>query len=227
MLERVRRDAQVALHGVSLSIGGADAISSEYLKQLKTLRERVSAAWVSDHLCFGTVGGFSGHDLWPLAYTDEMVEHVAARVRQVQDVLGERLMLENVSAYVEYKASRLTEWQFVNAVLERADCLLLLDVNNVYVNSFNFGFDPIDYLRSIPSARIGQLHLAGHLDQKTHLFDNHGSEVAEPVWKLFDACVRIHGAKPTIIEWDENVPSLERLLAESNTARSREQQATA
>jgi uncharacterized protein len=227
VLERVRRDAAVALHGVALSVGGADPLSTGYLQALKQLKARIAACWVSDHLCFGTAGGHAGHDLWPLAFTEEMVEHVAARIRQVQDVLGERLLIENVSAYIGYAASRLTEWEFLCAVVERADCGVLLDINNIYVNAVNFGFDPHAYLRAIPSRRIGQLHLAGHSDCGTHLFDNHGSEVSEPVWQLFEACVRLHGPKPTVIEWDENVPSLERLLAESATAQRRESQVVA
>ncbi|MEW6431227.1 MAG: DUF692 domain-containing protein [Myxococcota bacterium] len=218
VLERVRRDSPVVLHGVSLSIGGLDPIPDEYLRQLAELRRRVDAAWVSDHFSFGSVRGHASHDLWPLPFTEETVRHVVARVQQVQDALGQRLVLENVSSYVEYASSELTEWEFVREVAERADCELLLDVNNVYVNAVNHGFDAKAYLAALPSRRIRQLHLAGHLDCGTHLFDHHGAPVADPVWALYRECVRLHGPVPTIIEWDEDVPSLERVLEESARA---------
>jgi uncharacterized protein (UPF0276 family) len=218
VLERVRRDSPVALHGVSLSIGGLDPIPPEYLRQLAELRRRVDAAWVSDHLCFGTVNGHASHDLWPLPFTEETVRHVVSRVQHVQDVLGQRLVLENVSSYVQFAASEMTEWEFIREVAERADCELLLDVNNVYVNAVNHGFDGKEFLAALPTRRIRQLHLAGHLDCGTHLFDNHGAPVADPVWDLYRECVRLHGAVPAIIEWDEEVPSLERVLEESARA---------
>lgn len=227
VLERVRRDSPVALHGVSLSIGGLDPIPKEYLRQLSELRRRVDAAWVSDHFSFGSVHGHASHDLWPLPFTEETVRHVVARVQQVQDALGQRLVLENVSSYVEFASSELTEWEFVREVAERADCELLLDVNNVYVNAVNHGFDAKAYLAALPTRRIRQLHLAGHLDCGTHLFDHHGAPVADPVWKLYRECARLHGAVPTIIEWDEDVPSLERVLEESARAAAVEAEALA
>lgn len=220
VLERVRRDSPVALHGVSLSIGGLDPIPKEYLRQLAELRRRIDAAWVSDHFCFGTVHGHASHDLWPLPFTEETVRHVVARVQQVQDALGVRLVLENVSSYVEYAASDMSEWDFVREVAERADCELLLDVNNVYVNAVNHGFDAKRFLAAMPTRRLRQLHLAGHLDCGTHLFDAHGAPVADPVWDLYRECVRLHGHVPSIIEWDEDVPPLERVLAESARAQA-------
>lgn len=218
VLERVRQDSDVALHGVSLSIGGLDPIPREYLRQLAELRRRVDAAWVSDHFSFGSVHGHASHDLWPLPFTEETVRHVVTRVQQVQDALGQRLVLENVSSYVEFAASELTEWEFIREVAERADCELLLDVNNVYVNAVNHGFDARTFLAALPTKRIRQLHLAGHLDCGTHLFDHHGAPVADPVWALYRECVRLHGVVPAIIEWDENVPALERVLEESTRA---------
>jgi uncharacterized protein len=218
VLERVRRDNAVVLHGVSLSIGGSDPLRLESLRQIAALARHIEAAWVSDHLCFGTYGGHSGYDLWPLPYTEEAIAHLVPRIAQVQEVLGRRLVLENVSSYVQYTASELTEWEFLAAVAERADCEILLDLNNVYVNARNHGFDPVQYLCGLPRHRLRQLHLAGHSDRGTYVFDNHGGEVADPVWALYRRCVALHGAIPTIIEWDEDVPPLARVLAESERA---------
>lgn len=218
VLERVRRDSAVVLHGVSLSLGGLDPFDESYLEQLDALAGRVEAAWVSDHLCFGTFGGHSGHDLWPLPTTEEALDHLVSRVSEVQDRLRRRFVVENVSSYVEFTDSTLSEWEFTCALLERADCELLLDLNNLYVNAQNHGYDAGAALRAIPTGRIRQLHLAGHSDQGGYLFDTHGAPVAQPVWELFAECVRVHGAIPTIVEWDEAVPPLERVLAESRHA---------
>lgn len=222
VLERVRRDMPVALHGVSLSIGGCDPIPPVYLKGLRELADRVEAAWVSDHFCFGTFGGHSGHDLWPLPFTEEAITHVVERVQQVQDALGRRLVLENVSSYVEYRASELSEWEFIAEVLRRADCELLLDLNNLHVNAINHGYDASRALRRIDGRRIRQLHLAGHSDLGTHLFDDHGAPVSDAVWGLFVDCVRTHGPRPTVVEWDERVPELSTVLAECERARQLE-----
>jgi uncharacterized protein len=227
VLERVRKDSLVALHGVSLSIGGLDPLRREWLLSLKTLAARIEAAWVSDHLCFSTFGGHSGHDLWPLPHTEEALDHVVARVCQVQDVLGRRLVLENVSSYVRYHVDALPEWQFLSEVAERADCELLLDVNNVFVNARNHGFDARHFIKALPTRRLRQLHLAGHTDKGTHLFDSHSGAVAESVWELYCHCVEVHGAIPTIIEWDDEVPPLPRLLAESRRAEALEAQVLA
>lgn len=222
VLERVRRDMPVALHGVSLSIGGLDPLSRDYLRGLRALADRVDAAWVSDHFCFGTFGGHAGHDLWPLPFTAEAITHVVERVHRVQDALGRRLVLENVSSYVQYQASELSEWDFIGEVLRRADCELLLDLNNLHVNAMNHGYDAARALRGVDGRRLRQLHLAGHSDLGTHLFDDHGAPVSEPVWRLFVECVRTHGPRPTIVEWDERVPPLATVLAECDRARSLE-----
>lgn len=219
VLERVRQDSEIVLHGVSLSIGGVDALNLDYLAELKQLADSIGAAWVSDHLCFGTFEGHYAHDLWPLPYTEEAVAHVAARVERVQDTLGRQLLLENVSSYVEYRASTLTEWDFVSEVAARADCLLLLDVNNVYVSARNHGFDPRTYIDALPRQRIKQLHLAGHTDYGTHVIDDHSGEVCDDVWALYRHTLRQIGPVPTILEWDENVPDLGALEAESDRAR--------
>jgi uncharacterized protein (UPF0276 family) len=219
VLSRVRRDADIVLHGVSLSIGSLDPLDLDYVHGVRQLARSIEAAWISDHLCFGSVHGHRAHDLWPLPFTEEALHHVTERVRRAQDVLGARLLLENVSSYVEYRASTMREWEFFREVAERADALLLLDVNNVHVNAKNHGFCATAYLEALPAERVRQIHLAGHTDFGTHAIDDHGSAVSEPVWELYRHAVRRFGAVATIVEWDENVPDLERLRAESEKAR--------
>ena len=221
VLERVRRDQPIALHGVSLSIGGLDPLSERYLEGLAELATRIDALSVSDHLCFGTFGGHYAHDLWPLPYTEEALAHVVERVARVQERLGRRLLLENVSSYVEYQASALSEWEFLSEVATRADAGILLDVNNVFVSAANHGFSPSDYLRGLPRARVAQIHLAGHSEAAGYLLDDHGSPVAEPVWQLYEQAIALFGAVPTLIERDERVPELAELEAEAEYARTR------
>jgi len=177
VLEKVRRDLPVVLHGVSLSIGSTDEINQRYLRELRGLVDRIQPALVSDHLCWGSHGGRYAHDLWPLPYTDEALAHVAARVARVQELLGRQIALENVSSYVTYRDSTMAEWEFLASVAEHADCGILLDVNNVYVSSRNHGFDPAAYLAGIPPERVVQFHLAGHSDKGTWLLDSHGAAV--------------------------------------------------
>jgi len=219
VLERVRADVPIALHGVSLSIGGMDLLSESYLSELAELARRIAAFSVSDHLCFGTFGGHYAHDLWPLPYTEEALAHVVSRVQQVQDRLGRRLLLENVSSYVEYRASVLTEWEFVSEVATRADAGLLLDLNNVFVSAANHGFSAETYLRALPPARVQQIHLAGHSDTGSYLFDDHGSAVPDAIWRLYEQSLELFGAVPTIVEWDERLPELSALEAEATHAR--------
>ncbi|MEP7050903.1 MAG: DUF692 domain-containing protein [Pseudomonadota bacterium] len=219
VLERVRCDVPIALHGVSLSIGGIDPLSEAYLAQLAQLATRIDALSVSDHLCFGTFGGHYAHDLWPLPYTEEALQHVVERVQRVQERLGRRLLLENVSSYVEYRASTLREWEFLAEVVTRADAGILLDVNNVYVSAQNHGFSAQAYLEGLPRERVQQIHLAGHTDGGGFLLDDHGSEVGEPVWRLYEQALALFGAVPTIVEWDERVPDLTVLEAEAERAR--------
>lgn len=219
VLERVRAEKPVALHGVSLSIGGTDPLNQDYVRDLAALARELEALTVSDHLCFGTFGGHYGHDLWPLPYTEEALAHVVERVRAVQDALGRRLLLENVSSYVEYRASTLSEWEFLSEVAERADCGILLDVNNVFVSAQNLGFSAQAYLDGIPSARVEQMHLAGHSDGGGFLLDDHGSTVSDAVWDLYRAALARFGKVPTIIEWDERVPTLAELETEAEKAR--------
>ncbi len=188
-------------------------------KQLKELARRVEPAWISDHLCWTGVHGTNLHDLLPLPYTEETIDYVAARIREVQDYLGRQMLIENVSSYVSYTQSQLSEWDFLRAVCERADCLLLFDVNNVYVSSVNHGFDPLDYLNGIPAARVQQFHLAGHEDHGRYIIDTHDHPVPDPVWALYAEALRRFGPVSTMIERDDNIPPLDELLAELDQAR--------
>lgn len=218
-LERIRERFELVLHGVSLSIGCADPPEAEYLSQVRQLADRIEPAWISDHLCWTGIGGVNLHDLLPLPYTQEAVNLVAAHVGRVQDALGRQILLENVSSYLEYQESEMSEWQFVNAIAEKSDCALLLDVNNIYVSSINHGFDPLTYLRAMPRARIKQIHLAGHSNHGNHLIDTHDQPVCEAVWQLYGEAVKLFGAVPTMIERDDNIPPLAQLVAELDIAR--------
>jgi len=219
ILGRVRQDYPIVMHGVSLSIGSADPLNRGYLESLRELIHRVDPAWVSDHLCWTGVGGRNAHDLLPLPYTEETLEHVVRRVTEVQELLGRRIALENPSSYLAYATSRIPEWEFLAAVAEKADCGILLDVNNVYVSSVNHRFDPVRYIDGIPAGRVWQIHLAGHSDQGTHLLDTHDHPVPAPVWDLYRHTVRRLGAVPTLVEWDDKIPEWETLEGESLTAR--------
>ncbi|MDH4164808.1 MAG: DUF692 domain-containing protein [Gammaproteobacteria bacterium] len=224
-LEHIRGDYPVALHGVSLSIGGTDPLDADYLRDVSRLVARVEPAWVSDHLCWTGVAGRNLHDLLPLPFTEETLRHVAGRVSRVQDVLGRRILLENVSSYVEFTASEMPEWDFLRAVAEAADCELLLDVNNVYVSSVNHGFDPRAYLDALPRQRIRQIHLAGHEHNGNHVVDTHDAPVSEAVWELYRHAVRRFGSVTTMIERDDNIPDLADLVAELDIARAISRQA--
>jgi uncharacterized protein len=227
VLEKVRGETPVALHGVALGIGGTGPLNKKYLKALNALVDRVEPALVSDHLCWGAHGGRYVHDLLPLPFTEESLKNVVRRVDQVQDFLGRQILLENVSSYLEYTASTLTEWDFLAEIARRADCGILLDVNNIYVSAQNHRFDAHDFLNGIPVDRVGQIHLAGHRDEGAYLFDTHDHPVCDAVWDLYVATVRRFGAVPTLIEWDDQIPPLERLLAESKRAQELEAAALA
>jgi uncharacterized protein len=218
-LDRIRRDYPMALHGVSMSIGSVDPLDMHYLGELKALIEHVQPMWVSDHLCFTGLGGLNMHDLLPLPYTEEALDHVAERVMRVQDYLGRRLVLENASSYVSYAASELTEWDFIAELTRRADCEILLDVNNVYVSSFNHEFDARTYLRAIPGARVRQFHLAGHLNKGSHIIDTHDHPIIDDVWDLYAEAVRLFPGVPTMIERDADIPPYLELVAELDIAR--------
>ena len=222
VLERVRADTPVVLHGVSLSIGSTDPVNLDYLQELRALVDRIEPAWVSDHLCWGSHGRRYAHDLLPLPYTDEALAHVVDRVRRVQDRLGRRILLENVSSYLAFTHSTMPEWTFLAAVAGRADCGILLDVNNVFVSAVNHAFRGDEYLAGLPADRIGQIHLAGHSDHGTHLLDTHDAAVSDGVWSLYRDAVRRFGPVPTLVEWDDHIPPIEEVLAEAERARAAE-----
>ena len=218
-LDRLRRDYPMALHGVSLSIGSIDPFDRHYLDELKALADRVQPMWISDHLCFTGLRGQNMHDLLPLPYTEEALNHVAERVMQVQDHLGQRLVLENVSSYVTYAASELSEWEFIAELAKRADCEILLDVNNVYVSAFNHEFDARTFLRAMPRERVRQVHLAGHTHKGSHIIDTHDEPIVPDVWTLYAEAVKLFPGVPTMIERDANIPPYAELLAELDEAR--------
>jgi uncharacterized protein len=218
-LMRIRERYPLVLHGVSMSIGSTQPLDRNYLAQLRALAARVEPQWISDHLCWTGVAGRNMHDLLPLPYTEEALSNVVERVRTVQDILGRRILLENVSSYVTYRDSEIPEWEFLREIVQRADCLLLLDVNNIYVSSVNHEFDPRDYLQAIPVERVQQIHLAGHENHGDYLIDTHDHPVPDPVWELYDVAVRRFGSVSTMIERDANIPPLEELCAELDAAR--------
>jgi len=220
VLERARADAPLVLHGVSLSLGSTDPLNESYLAELRALSARFEPAWVSDHLCWGSFAGHYAHDLLPLPYTEEALALVVGRVGQVQERLGRRMLVENVSSYVEFTHSTMSEWEFLAALAERADCGILLDVNNVHVSAVNHGFSAEEYVDRLPPARIGQIHLAGHSDRGTHLLDTHDAPVAPAVWRLYRRAVARFGRVSTLIEWDDRIPELEEVVAEAERSRA-------
>ena len=220
LLDRIRANYPMVMHGVAMSIGAAQGVDDAYLRQVKALADRVQPLWISDHLCWIGPGPEQLHDLYPLPFTDEAAKLVIAQIRRVQDVLQRRFVLENVSSYIDYKQSACSEWQFLSFVAQEADCLLLLDVNNVYVSSVNHGFDARQYLAGLPGNRIQQIHLAGHSDHGDHIIDTHDHPVAVPVWDLYREACRLFGQVPTMIERDDNIPDLQELIAEVQMART-------
>ena len=219
-LERFREHYPLVMHGVSLSIGSCDPLDSDYLDALKKLASRVEPAWISDHLCWTGIDRTNLHDLMPLPYTEEALAHVVARVRRVQDALGRRILLENVSSYVTYADSSLTEWEFLSEVAQQSDCLVLLDVNNIYVSSHNHGFDARDFLDGIPAHRVQQFHLAGHEHGETLIIDTHDAPIVDPVWDLYAQALKKFGMVSTMIERDDQMPPLAELLTELEHART-------
>ena len=218
-LTKIRANYPVVMHGVSLSIGSTAALDLDYLRDLKKLADRIQPAWISDHLCWTGVHGQNIHDLLPLPYTEEAAKHVAARVRQVQDFLGRQILLENVSSYASYIDSSMTEWEFITQIANEADCLLLLDVNNIYVSSFNHNFDAKAFIDGVPKNRIQQIHLAGHQNNGDYIIDTHDAPVIDPVWDLYAHAIKRFGAVSTMIERDDHIPALEVLMQELQVAR--------
>lgn len=219
-LDRIRENYPVVMHGVSLSIGSTAEVDKDYLRDLKKLADRIEPVWISDHLCWTGVHGQNMHDLLPLPYTEETVKHVAERVRIVQDYLGRQILLENVSSYASYIDSSMTEWEFISQIAEKADCLLLLDVNNIYVSSYNHQFDAKAFIDGVPAKRIQQIHLAGHNNHGDYIIDTHDAPVIDPVWQLYEHAIARFGAVSTMIERDDKIPALEELVDELNIART-------
>lgn len=219
VIDAIRRDYPVAMHGVAMSIGASQGVDVPYLQRVKALADRIEPLWVSDHLCWTGPGPEQLHDLYPLPYTDESARHVIAQIRRAQDVLGRRLVLENVSSYIRYRHDSASEWQFLAHIAQEADCLLLVDVNNIYVSSVNHGFDPLTYLHALPAHRVQQIHLAGHSDNGDHIIDTHDHPVAPPVWDLYAQACQRFGAVAAMIERDDHIPPLAQLLDEMAIAR--------
>lgn len=219
-LDKIREHYPMVMHGVSLSIGSTDPLDLSYLKEVKTLAERIEPYWISDHLCWTGIQGKNMHDLLPLPYTEKSIQHVVERIQQVQDFLGQRILIENVSSYLTYKQSTMTEWDFLNEISQRADCYILLDVNNIYVSAVNHEFNPLEYVNAIQSERIYQIHLAGHSDMGDYIIDTHDHAIVDAVWKLYAATIKRHGKISTMIERDDHMPSFDVLLSELSHART-------
>lgn len=218
VLEQVRARYEVSLHGVSLSLGAAEPVNRDYLRRLSELVRWVEPQRVSDHLCWTAIGGHNSHDLLPLPRTEAAALHTARKIREVQDALGRRILVENISSYLEFRSSTLSEAEFLSAVVKEADCHILLDVNNLYVNSRNHGLDPWSYLELIPAERVKQMHLAGHQDRGDVVIDTHDHPVRDEVWGLYRRAVELLGPVPTLIEWDAEIPALDVVLAEAGRA---------
>jgi uncharacterized protein len=220
MLDAIRERYPVVMHGVSLSIASTSPMDMEYLSALKMLAKRTNPKWISDHLCWTGVHGVNLHDLFPVPYTEEALNHVVRRIAQVQDYLGTRIAIENVSSYITFEQSEMEEWDFVAEVARRADCWLLLDVNNVFVSGFNHDFSTHAFIESIPVDRVVQFHLAGHSEGETYKIDTHDQPVCKEVWQLYERALKRFGPVTTMIERDDNIPPLEGLIAELDQARS-------
>lgn len=219
-LDQIKERYPLVMHGVSLSIGSCDPLDMDYMRELKKLAQRVNPAWISDHLCWTGLGGHNLHDLMPLPYNMPAARHVIERVSRVQDFLGRQILLENVSSYLDYEKSDMTEWEFITEVSEGADCLLLLDINNIYVSAFNHDFDAMEFINGVPLNRVQQFHLAGHEDNGDYIIDTHDHPVIDPVWALYAKAVERFGPVSTMIERDDNIPPLEDLIAELDVART-------
>ncbi|MBI1867620.1 MAG: DUF692 domain-containing protein [Methylocystis sp.] len=213
-LDRIRADYPIVMHGLSMSLASTDPLDFDYLRRLKALAERIEPAWVSDHVAWTGVHGVNLHDLLPIPYTQEALSHVVDRIKRVQDFLKRRVAIENAATYVAFRESEMDEWVFVTEMAERADCLLLLDVNNVFVSGFNHSFDPRRFIEFVPTERVVQFHMAGHADHETHKIDTHDQPICEEVWALYELACRRFGEVSTMIERDNNFPPFAELLGE-------------
>ncbi len=219
-LHKIRERYPIVMHGVSLSIGSSDPLNYDYLKQLKVLVNEVNPPWFSDHLCWTGVHHVNSHDLLPLPYNEDTIHHIVQRIQKVQDFIGRPMLLENVSSYLTFTDSEMSEWEFYSRIVEEADCYMLLDINNIYVSARNHGFDPMDYLTAIPAHRVRQFHLAGHTDYGDYVIDTHDHDVPESVWSLFKKAWMQFGPVSTMIERDDDIPSLTQLIDELSIARN-------
>jgi uncharacterized protein len=215
ILDQILEQYRVVQHGVSMYFGSADKLSREHLKRLRSLARRTGTKWLSDHLCWGSVDGRYTHDLLPMPYTWEAVEVTAEKIRQVQDFVEVPVVVENVSSYAEFHVSEMTEWQFLTEVAERADCGILLDVNNIYVSSQNHSFDPMEYVNFVPAHRVAQIHIAGHSKFEKYILDTHDHPVLPAVWKLYARAIERCGPTATLLEWDDNIPSFDEVHGEA------------
>lgn len=218
-LDQIRAHYPMVMHGVSLSIGSTDTLDMHYLKQVKELAKRIEPAWISDHLCWTGVNGLNLHDLLPLPYTLQAIDHIVTQINRVQDYLGRQILIENVSSYLTYQQSEMTEWEFLSEISERADCFILLDVNNIYVSAFNHAFNCHDYIKGIPKHRVLQIHLAGHANYGNYIIDTHDAPIIQPVWDLYADSIQYFGHVSTMIERDDNIPDLSELMNELEHAR--------
>jgi len=215
VLDQILECYRVVQHGVSMYFGSADRLNREHLRRLKKLVKRTKTPWLTDHLCWGSVDGRYTHDLLPMPYTFEAAKITARKVREARDFLEVPIAVENVSSYAEFHISQMTEWEFLNEVVERADCGILLDVNNIYVSSRNHSFDPYAYLNSVPADRVAQIHIAGHSKFEKYILDTHDHPVIDPVWELYDHATQRCGSTATLLEWDDHIPSFETVQAEA------------
>lgn len=215
ILDQILEQYQVVQHGVSMYFGSADPLNREHLKRLKNLVKRTKTPFLSDHLCWGSVDGTYSHDLLPMPYTLGAAKVTAQRIRQARDFLEVPICVENVSSYAEFHQSEMTEWEFLSEVVERADCGILLDVNNIYVSSKNHNFNPLEYLDNIPHHRVGQIHIAGHSKFEKYILDTHDHPVLDPVWKLYGRAIEHCGPTSTLLEWDSHIPSFEEVHGEA------------
>jgi uncharacterized protein (UPF0276 family) len=218
-LDKICESYPIVMHGVSMSLGSIDPLDMDYMKQVKNLAKRVDARWISDHLCWTGIHQKNMHDLLPLPYTEEALNHVVSKIKQAQDFLGTQLLIENPSTYLTFSSSTLTEWDFMREMALAADCLILLDINNIYVSAFNHGFDPIDYLKAIPADRVQQMHLAGHTNNGDHIIDTHDHPIIDPVWKLYAQSLEYFEKVSTMIERDDHIPALSVLIQELEQAK--------
>jgi uncharacterized protein (UPF0276 family) len=218
VLEEILDNYKVVQHGVAMYLGSTDPLNKEYLKSLKKLVKLTKTPFLSDHLCWGSVNGAYTHDLLPVPYTHAVAKHIAERIMMVRDFLEVPICVENISSYTEFKISEMTEWQFISEVVELADCGLLLDVNNIFVSSFNHRFDACEYIDNIPHHRVAQMHVAGHTDCDGYILDTHDEPVKNEVWNLYKRAITVCGPTNTLLEWDGNIPDFETLSAEAHKA---------